>query len=228
VTTATRSEVLPDIPTVSEFLPGYEASGLFGIGAPKSIPTEIIDKLNKEINVALADLRMKARLADLGGTVISGSPADFAKPTMVPFNGAGPAINALIGGQVDYMCDGGTMNSVPHVQSGAIRAYVIDAEQRSPILPNVPTSKEAGLPEFQVSAWNALFAPKGTPKAILDKLTDALDKALDDQNVRKRLVDLATEIPDKANRGQQSLAVYVKREVLRWTTIIKAANIKAE
>jgi tripartite-type tricarboxylate transporter receptor subunit TctC len=151
-----------------------------------------------------------------------------AKPTLVPFNGAGPAINALIGGQVDYMCDGGTINSVPHVQSGAIRAYVIDAEQRSPILPNVPTSKEAGLPEFQVSAWNALFAPKGTPKAILDKLTDALDKALDDQNVRKRLVDLATEIPDKANRGQESLAVYVKREVLRWTTIIKAANIKAE
>jgi tripartite-type tricarboxylate transporter receptor subunit TctC len=150
------------------------------------------------------------------------------KPTMVPFNGAGPAINALIGGQVDYMCDGGTMNSVPHVQSGAIRAYVIDAEQRSPILPNVPTSKEAGLPEFQVSAWNALFAPKGTPKAILDKLTDALDKALDDQNVRKRLADLATEIPDKANRGQQSLAVYVKREVLHWTTIIKAANIKGE
>jgi tripartite-type tricarboxylate transporter receptor subunit TctC len=150
------------------------------------------------------------------------------KPTLVPFNGAGPAINALVGGQVDYMCDGGTIVSVPHVQSGAIRAYVIDSEQRSPILPNVPTSKEAGLPEFQVSAWNALFAPRGTPKAILDKLTDALDKALDDQNVRKQLVDLATEIPDKANRGQQSLAAHVKREVLRWTTIIKAANIKAE
>jgi tripartite-type tricarboxylate transporter receptor subunit TctC len=150
------------------------------------------------------------------------------KPTLVPFSGAGPAINALIGGQVDYMCDGGTINSVPHVQSGAIRAYVIDANERSAILPNVPTSKEAGLPEFQVSAWNALFAPKGTPKAILDKLTEALDKALDDQNVRKQLVDLATEIPDKANRGQQSLAAYVKRELVRWTAIIKAANIKAE
>ena len=150
------------------------------------------------------------------------------KPTLVPFSGAGPAINALIGGQVDYMCDGGTINSVPHVQSGAIRAYVIDANERSAILPNVPTSKEAGLPEFQVSAWNALFAPKGTPKAILDKLTEALDKALDDQNVRKQLVDLATEIPHKANRGQPSLAAYVKREVVRWTAIIKAANIKAE
>jgi tripartite-type tricarboxylate transporter receptor subunit TctC len=144
-----------------------------------------------------------------------------AKPTLVPFNGAAPAINALIGGQVDYMCDGGAINSVPHVQSGAITAYMIDAEQRSPTLPNVPTSKEAGMPEFQVSAWNALFAPKGTPEPILDKLTDALDKALDDQNVRKQLVDLANEIPDKASRGQQPLAALVKREVVRWTAIIK-------
>ena len=93
------------------------------------------------------------------------------------------------------------------------RPHVIDAEQRSPILPNVPTSKEAGLPEFQVSAWNALFAPKGTPKAILNNLTDAFDKALDDQNVRKQLADLATEIPDKANRGQLPLASLVKSEI---------------
>ena len=71
MTTATRSEVLPDIPTVGEFLPGYEASAWFGLGAPKSTPTEIVDKLNKEINAALADPKMKARLADLGGTVLA-------------------------------------------------------------------------------------------------------------------------------------------------------------
>ena len=79
VTTATRSEALPDIPTVGEFVPGYEASGWFGIGAPKNTPAEIIDKLNKEINAALADPKMKARLADMGGTVLAGSPADFGK-----------------------------------------------------------------------------------------------------------------------------------------------------
>ena len=79
VTTATRSEALPDIPTVAEFVPGYEASGWQGIGAPKNTPTEIIDKLNKEINAALADPKMKARLADLGGTALPGSPADFGK-----------------------------------------------------------------------------------------------------------------------------------------------------
>src|SRR5262249_9808655 len=79
ITTATRSEALPDVPTVSEFVPGYEGSFWFGVGAPKSTPAEIVDKLNKEINTALADPKIKARLADLGGTVLPGTPADFGK-----------------------------------------------------------------------------------------------------------------------------------------------------
>jgi tripartite-type tricarboxylate transporter receptor subunit TctC len=79
ITTATRSEALPDIPTVDEFVPGYEASSIFGFGAPKNTPAEIIDKLNKEINAGLADPKIKARLADLDGTVLVGSPADFGK-----------------------------------------------------------------------------------------------------------------------------------------------------
>src|SRR5207253_560019 len=79
VTTATRSEALPDIPTVGDFLPGYEASQWYGVGAPKNTPTEIVDKLNKEINAALADPKIKARIADLGGTVLALSPAEFGK-----------------------------------------------------------------------------------------------------------------------------------------------------
>ena len=79
MTTETRSEALPDIPTVSDFVPGYEASQWFGVGAPKNTPIEIIDKLNKEINAGLADPKIKARLADLGGTLLAGSPADFGK-----------------------------------------------------------------------------------------------------------------------------------------------------
>ena len=147
------------------------------------------------------------------------------KPTMVPFNGTGPAANALVGGQVDYM-----LNAIAEVgsqiQAGMVKAYAIGAAERSPAMPNVPTSKEAGLPEFQASPWFALFAPKGTPRPILDKLTDALDKALDDQNVRKRLLELGGDIPGKAKRGQQPLAALVKSEIARWTPIIKAANIK--
>jgi tripartite-type tricarboxylate transporter receptor subunit TctC len=79
VTTATRWEGLPDIPTVDEFVPGYEASDWFGVGAPKNTPAAIIDKVNKEINAALADPKLKAQLADLGGTVLAGAPADFGK-----------------------------------------------------------------------------------------------------------------------------------------------------
>ena len=79
VTTTTRSEALADVPTVAEFLPGFEASSWYGIGAPKNTPAEIVEKLNREVNAGLADPKMKARLADLGGTVLAGSPADFGK-----------------------------------------------------------------------------------------------------------------------------------------------------
>src|SRR5262249_13917951 len=79
LTTATRSEALPDIPTVGEFVPGYEATAWYGIGAPRATPAEIVDRLNKEINAALADPRMKARIVDLGGAVLAPSPADFGR-----------------------------------------------------------------------------------------------------------------------------------------------------
>ena len=79
ITSATRAEMLPDLPTMGEFVPGYEASFVFGIGVPKNTPAEIVDKLNKEINAALADLKTKVRLAEMGGAVIAGLPADFAK-----------------------------------------------------------------------------------------------------------------------------------------------------
>jgi tripartite-type tricarboxylate transporter receptor subunit TctC len=99
VTTATRSEVLPDLPTVSDFVPGYEASGWFGVGVPKGTPDEIIDKLNKEINAILADPKAKARFAELGASLMPGSPADFGKfvadetdkwAKVVKFSGARP------------------------------------------------------------------------------------------------------------------------------------------
>ena len=99
ITATMRSEALPDVPTLAEFVPGYEASSLFGIGAPKNPPAEIVDTLNKAINAALTDPKMKARLADLGGTVVPGSPANFGKliaeetekwAKVVKFSGAKP------------------------------------------------------------------------------------------------------------------------------------------
>ena len=146
------------------------------------------------------------------------------KPTQIPFNGTGPALNALVGSQVDYMCDQ-VVNLVPHVTGGTIKALAVGTPERNPSLPDVPTSKEAGLPEFQASAWNALFAPKGTPKAVVDKLADALDKALDDPAVRKRLLDLGSDIPGKDRRGPAALSTLVKSEIEKWSPILKGSAI---
>jgi tripartite-type tricarboxylate transporter receptor subunit TctC len=150
-----------------------------------------------------------------------------ASPTLVPFNGGAPAMNALVGGQVDYMC-ADPITSIPQLQAGTIKAYAIGASNRNRALPDIPTATEAGLPAFEVQSWHALFAPRGTPRPILDKLTAALDRALDDENTRKRLLDTGGDIPDKARRGPEALAALVKSEIARWTPIIKAANVKAE
>ena len=145
------------------------------------------------------------------------------KPTSVPYQGTGPSMNALVAGQVDYMCDQ-IVNAVPQIKGGTIKAYAIGTAERNPSLPDVPTAKEAGLPEFQASAWNALFAPKGTPKAAVDKLAAALNKALDDENTRKRLLELGSDIPGPDRRGPQALANLVKSEIAKWSPIIKASG----
>jgi tripartite-type tricarboxylate transporter receptor subunit TctC len=144
------------------------------------------------------------------------------KPVGVPFNGTGPAMNALVGGQVDYMCDQ-IVNAVPQINGGTIKAYAIATAERNPSLPNLPTTAEAGLPKYQASAWNAIFAPKGTPAPILAKLNAAAAKALDDENVRKRLLDLGSDIPRAEARTQAALAALVKSEIEKWSAVLKPA-----
>jgi tripartite-type tricarboxylate transporter receptor subunit TctC len=142
------------------------------------------------------------------------------QPNRVAYRGTGPALNDLVAGQVDYMCDQ-IVNLTPQIQGGTIKAYAIATAERNPALPNVPTTKEAGLPEFQVSAWNAIFAPKGTPKDVVAKLNDALVKALDDPTTRKRLLELGGDVPDRAGRSPEALAKLVQSEVARWATVFK-------
>ena len=149
------------------------------------------------------------------------------KPTLVPFNGGAPAMNALVGGQTDFMC-ADIITAGSHLEAGRIKVYTVSSTARNPVIPNVPTSAEAGLPEFQMSAWNGLFAPKGTPKPIIDRLVDALDKALDDEATRKRMLVLGCDIPDKAKRGPAPFLALVKSEIARWSPIIKAANVKLD
>jgi len=146
-----------------------------------------------------------------------------AKPTRVVYRGTGPALNDLVSGQVDYMCDQ-IVNLVPQIQAGTIKAYGVALPQRSPALPDVPTTKEGGLPEFQVSAWNAIFAPKGTPPEIVKKLSDALTKALADENTRKRLLDLGADLSDKAAQTPEGLAKLVDSEVARWKKVLASVS----
>ncbi|WP_406856486.1 tripartite tricarboxylate transporter substrate binding protein BugD [Alsobacter sp. KACC 23698] len=148
------------------------------------------------------------------------------KPTAVPYKGTGPALNDLVSGQVDFMCDQ-IVNLVEQIKAGSIKAYAIATPERSPALPDLPTTKEAGLPDYQVSAWNAIFAPKGTPTEITAKLNDALVKALADPNTKKRLEDLGGVLPDENGKTREALKAFVAAEVARWTPVLKSAGVTA-
>jgi tripartite-type tricarboxylate transporter receptor subunit TctC len=182
----------------------------------------------KEFVARLKDPAAKVRQAHAGVGSVSFTTCTLltsqlgVKNIVAAYRGTGPALNDLVGGQVDYMCDQ-IVNLVEQVNAGAIKAYAIATAERSPALPDVPTTKEAGLPDYQVSAWNALFAPKGTPKEIVAKLNETLVKALDDDATRKRLLQLGSVLPDTAGRSPDALANLVKSEVARWTPILKAA-----
>lgn len=145
------------------------------------------------------------------------------KPTAVPYSGTGPALNDLVSGQVDYMCDQ-IVNLVSQIKAGSIKAFAIAMPERSPALPDVPTTKEAGMPDYEVTAWNAIFAPKDTPKEIVTALSSALDKALDDAPTKARLLELGGVLPTKAERGGDWLGGFVKTEVARWTPVLKDAS----
>ena len=148
------------------------------------------------------------------------------KPPAVAYRGTGPALNDLIGGQFDFMCDQ-IANVASQVQGGRIKALAIATAERSPALPDLPTAREAGLANFEVSSWNALFVPKGTPPEIVAALNAALGRALDDPATRQRLLDIGNIIPTPAERTQQALGKFVSAEVARWTPILKAAGVSA-
>ena len=134
------------------------------------------------------------------------------KVNAVAYRGTGPALNDLVGGQVDFMCDQVT-NLTPQINAGNIKAFGIATQQRLPVLPNLPTTIEAGLPEYQISGWNAIFGPKALPADIQAKLVDALDKALEDPTTNKRLADLGTVIPNKQERAPAGLAAILARDL---------------
>jgi tripartite-type tricarboxylate transporter receptor subunit TctC len=150
-----------------------------------------------------------------------------AQFNFVPYRGTGPALQDLVAGQIDMIVDQ-VSNAITQVQAGRIRAYAIADTKRLAAAPDIPTAEEAGLPGFQISLWNGLWAPKGTPKDVIAKLNTAVLDALGDPGVRKRLADVGLEIPPPERMSPQALGAYQKAEIEKWWPIIKAANIKVE
>lgn len=147
--------------------------------------------------------------------------------TNVPYKGSGPAMNDIMGGQVEMICDQ-TVNVVGPLKSGKIKGYAVASKAKSPALPTLPTASEAGLPGFELNIWYGLFAPKGTPKPIQDKLEAALQAALKDPTVRTRMADLGAE-PASADRATPAaLRTLLKSEIDKWTPIIKKAGVYGE
>jgi tripartite-type tricarboxylate transporter receptor subunit TctC len=147
--------------------------------------------------------------------------------TTVPYKGTGPAMNDLLGGQVDFMCDQ-TTNTTGQIKSDRVKVYGVTSKTRVPSLPDVPTMHEAGLANFEVVVWHGLYAPKGTPKPIIDKLDKALKAALKDETVKQRFAELGTE-PVADNRATpEALRAQLKAEIEKWGPIIKKAGVYAD
>ena len=146
---------------------------------------------------------------------------------LVPYRGAGPAMQDLLAGQIDCMIDTPT-NSLPQVRGGTIKAYAVTTESRLASAPDIPTVDEAGLAGFHFSFWQALWAPKGTPAPVIDKLNAAVAASLADPAIRQRFAEQGQEVPAVAQQTPQALAAYHKAEIEKWWPIVKGANIKAE
>ena len=144
------------------------------------------------------------------------------KINSVAYRGTGPALNDLVSGQVDFMCDQ-IVSVAEQVRANTIKAYAVASAERSPALPDVPTTKEAGLPDFQIEAWNGIAGPKGMPKEAVDKLVDALNKALNDDATKKRLLDLGTVLPDAEARTPAGFAAIIKRDADKLSPALSAA-----
>ena len=215
---------------ISDFAPiGLINDGAMAVVARKDFPAknlkEFIDyvKANKEkINLANAGVGSASHLC--GMLFQSALNTEF---TTVPYKGTGPAMNDLLGGQVDFMCDQ-TTNNASQIKAGKINAYAVTTAKRISALPDIPTMSEAGMPNFTVSVWHAMYAPKGTPPAIIEKLSKALQEALKDANLKQRFADLGSEPVAQDRATPEALRTHLKAEIDKWGPIIKKAGVFAD
>ncbi|WP_151447183.1 tripartite tricarboxylate transporter substrate binding protein BugD [Lacisediminimonas profundi] len=182
----------------------------------------VIKKDPKKVSLANAGLGAASHLC--GMLFMSAIGTDL---NTIPYKGTAPAMNDLMGGQVDLMCDQ-TTNTTSQIKGGKVKVYGLTTSKRLASLPGVPTLSEAGLPKFEVAVWHGLYAPKGTPKSVVDKLSQALQVALKDPMVVERFAGLGTE-PVAQNRATpEALRGHLKAEIDKWAPIIKKAGIYAD
>ena len=145
----------------------------------------------------------------------------------IPYKGTGPAMNDLLGGQVDLLCDQ-TTQTVPLIKDGRVKVYGVTSLNRLSALPNVPTLNEQGLKGFEVKVWHGMYAPKGTPAPVLDKLNAALRTAMQDPMVKQRLAELSSDVPPMDKISAAGLKTHLEAEINKWGPVIKKAGIYAD
>ena len=145
----------------------------------------------------------------------------------IPYKGTGPAMNDLLGGQVDLLCDQ-TTQTVPMIKEGRIKVFGVTTLKRLAVLPDVPTLNEQGMKGFEVKVWHGMYAPKGTPKPVLDKLTAALQVAMQDPMVKQRMADLSSEIAPLDKMNAEGLRTHLVAEIAKWGPVIKKAGVYAD
>ncbi|MFM8554942.1 MAG: tripartite tricarboxylate transporter substrate-binding protein [Betaproteobacteria bacterium] len=197
--------------------------------ARKDFPAENLQQLiahvkaNKD-KVTLANAGLGAVSHLCGMMFMSAIATDL---TTVPYKGTGPAMTELLGGQVDLLCDQ-TTQTVPMIRDGRVKIYGVTSTSRLAALPNVPTLDEQGLKGFEVKVWHGVYAPKGTPRDITEKLTRALRESLTDAAVVKRMADLSSDIPSADKISPEGLRTHLQAEIAKWGPVIKKAGVFAD
>jgi tripartite-type tricarboxylate transporter receptor subunit TctC len=187
----------------------------------------------KDLNELIAWLKANPTKASVGVVAVSGRLwlIQFQKETgtqltFVPYRGLAPARQDLAAGQIDLIAD--VMDALPLVQAGSIKAYAVSSVARLEIAPDIPTFRELGLPALSWSGWRGLFAPRGTPSNVIDRLNTAAVEALADPAVRSRLGDLGMEVFPRERQTPEALGEMVKVDAAQWWPIIKEAGTKLE
>jgi tripartite-type tricarboxylate transporter receptor subunit TctC len=218
----------------------YDAVGGFApIGMVTEVPMTIIARKNLPAN-NLAELvalvrrdREKLNYAHAGIGAASHlcgllfQTAVDAPMTTVPYRGTGPAMTDLIGGTVDLMCDQ-TTNTTEQIRAGAVKAFAVTTPQRLPALPDIPTTAEAGLPGMEVTIWHALYAPKGTPPDVVNRLSRSLQTALRDEKLVQRFADLGTAPVTQEQATPAAALAFWQADILKWRPVIEAAGQYAD